>query len=168
MRWKTAVLGCLALLALGGIAKASGVLGHDDVKLDAIEQRTQMLERGLTKSGAATASRRGLRGPRGPKGPKGAQGPAGAAGPKGTFNAVASVSSGPLFLCAFQTGSCAVGSVRVECPPGSTLIGGGYTGAGIVTTVTYNAPSGNGWGIVAANLDEVSVAGLRAVAQCGS
>ena len=61
-----------------------------------------------------------------------------------------------------------MGSARAECPPGSTLIGGGYTGAGILTTVTYNAPAGNGWGIVAVNLDEVPVTSLRAVAQCGS
>jgi hypothetical protein len=104
----------------------------------------------------------------GPKGAAGAKGATGATGAKGTFGAIVSVASAPTFLCSFETGSCAVGSARAECPPGTTLVGGGYTGAGIVTTVTYNAPSGNGWGIVAVNLDEVAVTGLRAVAQCGS
>jgi hypothetical protein len=89
-------------------------------------------------------------------------------GPKGTFGTITSVASLPVFLCSFESGSCAVGSARAECPAGSTLIGGGYTGAGIVTTVTYDAPSSNGWGVVAVNLDEVSVSGLRAVAQCAS
>jgi hypothetical protein len=48
------------------------------------------------------------------------------------------------------------------------VTGGGYSGAGIVTTVTYSARSGNGWGVVAINLDEVSVSGLRAEALCAS
>jgi hypothetical protein len=173
---KVVLLTCLALLAIGGIAKASGLIGHKDSKLDEVAQRTQALEQGLKKADGATASH-AQRGPRGPRGPKGAPGPKGAAGakgatgltgPKGTFGAIVSVASAPAFLCSFESGSCAVGSARAECPPGTTLIGGGYTGAGIVTTVTYNAPAANGWGIVAVNLDEVSVTGLRAVAQCGS
>lgn len=179
MRLKVVVLSCLALLAVGGVAKASGLLEHEDARLDGIQQRAQTLEDGLRTSDAGTASQsrqgpRGLRGPRGLKGEKGAKGPTGAtgatgaAGPKGTFGAITSVSSPPAFLCAFESGACAVGSARAECPPGTTLVGGGYSGAGIVTTVTYNAPSGNGWGIVAVNLDEVSVSGLRALAQCAS
>jgi hypothetical protein len=42
-------------------------------------------------------------------------------------------------------------------------------GAGIVTTVTYDAPSGvNSWGVIGVNLDEIAVANFRAVAQCAS
>jgi hypothetical protein len=167
---KVMLLSCLALLAVGGIAKASGLIGHEDKRLDEVAQRTQTLEQGLRQNNGATASRvrRGPRGPRGPQGPKGATGATGAPGAKGSFAAIVSVASAPTFLCSFESGSCAVGSARAECPPGTTLVGGGYTGAGIVTTVTYDAPSGNGWGIVAANLDEVPVTSLRAVAQCGS
>lgn len=173
MKLKVVALSCLALLAVGGIAKASGLMDHKDPKLDDIEQRTQTLERDLRQASpvADSSARRGPRGPRGPKGakgPKGAAGAAGLPGPKGTFGAVASVASPPAFLCSFEAGACAVGSTRVECPPGTVLLGGGYTGAGILTTVTYSAPSGNGWGVVGINFDEVAVAGLRAVAQCGS
>ena len=182
MKIKVFVLSCMALLALAGIAKAAGVLGHDDPQLDSLAQRTGELERSLREPTATTSvsARRGPRGFRGPQGPRGATGPKGATGatgatgakgatgPKGSFAAVGSFASAPTFLCSFETGSCAVGSARAECPPGTSVIGGGYTGAGIVTTVTYSAPSGNGWGIVAINLDEVSVPSLRAVAQCAS
>jgi hypothetical protein len=49
------------------------------------------------------------------------------------------------------------------------MIGGGYTGAGIITTVTYDAPSGaNSWGVIGVNLDEFPVANFKAVAQCAS
>jgi len=32
--------------------------------------------------------------------------------------------------------------------------------------VTWSAPVGNAWGIIAVNLDEVPVTGLKAVAEC--
>lgn len=183
MKWKAVVLAGFALLALGGVAKAAGVLGHSDPAKDAVAEKAERLEANL-ESGPAEVSARpgrrgpmGARGPRGPKGEMGAQGPkgstgaTGATGPKGTFGSVVSYVSAPTLLCPFEVGSCAVGAARVECPPGTTLTGGGYTGAGMLTTVTYSAPSGpsgNGWGVVAINFDEVSVNALRAVAECAS
>lgn len=153
----------MALFALGGIAQAAGVFNHEDPQLDVLQQRAQRLASSLERdSGKAEASSL-RRGPRGPRGPKGSTGPA---GPAGSFGTVSPVESGPISLCAFAAGACAVGSVRVECPPGTVLTGGGYTGAGIVTTIVYNARSGNGWGVIAVNLDEVSVSGLRATALC--
>jgi hypothetical protein len=78
------------------------------------------------------------------------------------------VDSPSAFLCSFEAGACAVGSAKVECPAGTALTGGGYTGAGILTTVTYSAPVGNGWGVIAVNFDEVPVTGLKATALCAS
>jgi hypothetical protein len=81
---------------------------------------------------------------------------------------VTNVEGPSVFLCSSEAGSCAVGSAVVDCPPGTMLTGGGYKGAGIVTTVTWSAPLGNGWGVIAVNLDEVPVAALKPVAECAS
>lgn len=171
---RTKIIGvaAVALLAAAGIAQASGIVGtsHGDPAYDLVEQRVDQLERRLNlrasrDEASISAVRRGPRGPRGAKGPKGA---AGVPGAKGTFGSMVSVDSSPTFLCAFSTGSCAVGSTAATCPPGTILTGGGYKGAGIVTTVTWSAPVGNAWSIIAVNLDEVSVSGLRAVAECGT
>jgi Collagen triple helix repeat (20 copies) len=179
MKLKAVVLAGLAVLALAGVAKAAGMIGgHSNPAYDVVEEKTKRLEAKLEAQGdqGATASlaRPGRRGPRGPKGarglrgPKGATGATGPAGPKGTFGAVTSYASAPVLLCSFEAGSCAVGSTKIECPPGTILTGGGYTGAGMVTTVTWSAPVGNSWGVIAVNLDEVPVAGLKAVADCAS
>jgi hypothetical protein len=64
-----------------------------------------------------------------------------------------------------------VGSATVACPPGTTLIGGGYVGAGILTTVTFDAPTStapNTWAVIGVNFDEVPVTTFRAVAQCAT
>lgn len=185
MKWKVLVCGCAALLALAGVAQAAGAFRHSDPKMNALEQEQQALEGRLgAKAGeladALKKPQRGPRGRQGPRGPRGPQGPTGpkgatgatgatgAPGPAGTFGNITSTSSVGTYLCSYETGVCAVGSTRAECPPGTTLVGGGYSGAGLVTTVTYNAPSGNGWGIVAINLDEIPVSGLKAVAQCAT
>lgn len=187
MRWKIAALSVCALMALGGAAKAAGVFEHSDPQMNVLERKQQVLEGRFEGRAAELASAlRSERGPRGPKGPRGArgpQGPNGATGPKGatgatgapgptgatgTFGTVTNVAGPPVYLCSFEL-SCAVGSASVTCPPGTTLVGGGYQGAGIVTTVTYDAPGPpNGWGLVAINLDETPVATLRAVAQCAT
>ncbi|HEX3734127.1 MAG TPA: hypothetical protein VHU86_03130 [Solirubrobacterales bacterium] len=169
----------IALLAVTGIAHGAGLFEHKDSRLDGIQQRTQTLENGLqhpqnASDGRANRRPRGPRGPRGAQGPKGAtgatgaKGATGATGPKGAFGTITIVTSAPAYLCSYEVGVCAVGSARAECPPGSVLIGGGYAGAGILTTVTYDASSGNGWGIVAINFDEYPVTNLRATAQCAS
>lgn len=170
-----AAVATVALLG-AGVAHASGAFsgGHDEAGYDAAEAKVERLEEKFANGGTAAAvaarpkGRRGARGARGPRGPQGPVGPTGAPGPKGTFGSVASVDGPSVFLCSFEAGSCAVGSATANCPPGTTLTGGGYKGAGIVTTVTWSAPVGNGWGVIAVNLDEVPVTALRPVAECAS
>ena len=175
-----AIMAALALLA-AGLAQASGALsgGHEEPGYDSAEAKVERLEEKLEKQAAGAPSAenarpRGARGPRGPRGPRGIrgaqgpQGPAGPTGPQGTFGSVISVDGPPIYLCSWEAGSCAVGSGRVDCPPGTILTGGGYKGAGIVTTVTWSAPVGNSWAIIAVNLDEVPVTNLRPVAECAA
>jgi hypothetical protein len=166
----------VALGALAGVASAAGVFKHADPAMNEAQAKQERLEARFesrasgpvaveARAGRHKRGPRGARGPRGPRGVRGAQGPAGA---KGTFGSIVDVQGPAAFLCSFEAGSCAVGATQVACPAGTTLIGGGYTGAGIVTTVTWSAPVGNAWGIIAVNLDEVPVSDLRAVAQCAS
>lgn len=177
MRVKVIAVSVFGVLAFAAIAQATGVMEHKDPRLDEIQSRAQSLANGLqrepSQAGASRVRRgpRGIRGPRGPqgaKGAKGAQGIQGAQGPAGTFGSIVSVQSPSTFLCSFETGACAVGSARVECPPNTAVTGGGYAGAGIFTTVTFSARSGNGWGVIAINFDEVPVTGLRAEALCAT
>jgi hypothetical protein len=162
----------LALLVFAGVAQAAGVFDHDDPAKDLVAKRVHALEQTLRNEGEATTSRlrrgpKGSRGPRGARGPQGPKGATGAVGPKGAFGSVTSPASAAISLCPFGAGACAVGGTRVECPPGTVLTGGGYIGAGILTTVTWSASIGNAWAIIAVNLDEEqSVPGLKAVAQC--
>jgi hypothetical protein len=170
-KFKAIVILTVGLLACAAAAQATGVIEHDDSRLDVLQSRTDRLEMAFRREASGATTSRVQNGPRGRRGPRGARGPQGQAGPQGpagTFGAVTGVQSSPTFLCSFEAGACAVGSARVDCPPGTKVTGGGYTGAGIVTTVTYNARVGNGWGIIAVNLDEFSVSGLRAEALCAS
>jgi hypothetical protein len=178
MKWKVGLCTVVAVLATAGAAEATGVFKHSDPEMNNVQQKQEALEGQLEAAGGKNptdeALSRGARGPRGPKGQKGPQGATGATGPAGptgatgTFGSITTVSGAPAYLCSWETGSCAVDSTHVECPPGTTLVGGGYSGAGLVTTVTFDAPSANGWGIVAVNLDVVPVTNLRAVAQCAT
>lgn len=170
MKIKFVVAAGVGALAFAGIAQGAGMFNHEDEHLNQLQRREVVLEQNFAQPSAGISrARRGPKGARGARGPKGAAGAPGAPGPKGTFGSISSVSSAPTFLCSFETGPCAVGSAGVTCPPGTTLVGGGYTGAGILTTVTYDAPSGaNSWGVIGVNFDEVSVANFRAVAQCAS
>jgi hypothetical protein len=163
----------LALGALAAVAGAAGVFKHQDPAMDNLQAKQERLEarfdaKALGPAGAEAGAARVQRGKRGQRGARGPRGARGAAGPKGTFGTITEVEGPSTFLCGFFVGSCAVGSTQATCPPKTTLVGGGYTGAGIVTTVTWSAPVGNSWGIIAVNLDEVSVSNLRAVAQCAS
>ena len=71
----------------------------------------------------------------------------------------------PTTLCDFAA-SCAVGTAHVDCPAGTKLTGGGYTGGGIETNISYSAPSGNGWSIIAVNY--YGTVSIKAVALCAS
>lgn len=164
-------LGVALAVAIAGVAKATGVFegqGHQDASYDVVEAKVSRLEgrfEAREAPGPGSVAARPQRGPRGKRGPRG---PQGQAGPKGTFGSVVTVNGPSTYLCSFGVGGCAVGSTEVSCPPGTTLVGGGYTGAGIVTIVTWNAPVANSWGIIAVNLDEVPVSNLKAVATCAS
>jgi hypothetical protein len=178
MKWKVGLCAVVALLAMAGAAQATGLLRHSDPKANEVQAKQEGLEAKLEARGsgeqasALTASgprgRRGARGPKGATGPRGPAGATGATGATGTFGSITTVTGPSAYLCSWEAGVCAVGSTHVECPAGTTLVGGGFSGAGLVTTVTYDAPSGNGWGIVAVNLDEVPVTALKAVAQCAT
>jgi hypothetical protein len=161
-----------ALLAVAGVAQAAGVFqgGHKDPAADAAEAKSDRLEAKFeaeAQQPQAASARPGRRGPRGSRGPRGPKGAKGATGPKGTFGSVLSYASAGIVLAPYGSPG-AVGSTRVECPPGTLLTGGGYIGAGILTTVTWSASVGNAWGIIAVNLDETFVTGLKAVAQCAT
>ncbi len=168
MKLKLLIACIIGALAFAGVAQAAGLFAHEDNRMDQLQQRSTQLAQGLRQPSAGISARRGPRGPKGARGARGPVGPQGPAGAQGAFGGLLSVDSPPAFLCSFEAGPCAVGSARAECPPGTAVVGGGYLGAGIVTTVTYDARSGNGWGIVAVNLDEVPVSGLRAEAICAS
>lgn len=177
MKAKLIAVTAAMLLMFVGVAQATGVFKHEDPQLDRLQAQAKTLARALERdqgsAGASKARRgkRGRRGPqgrRGPRGARGAQGAQGTQGPAGTFGTVIGVESSPAFLCSFEAGACAVGSARVECPAGTKLTGGGFTGAGILTTVAYSSQSGNGWAVIGINFDEVPVDGLRATAMCAS
>ena len=115
----------------------------------------------------------GKRGPRGPKGAAGAPGATGTpgatgpAGPKGAFSSVTTVGGPGVALAKFPQ-SGAVGSSTATCPPGTTLIGGGWQGGGISATVSFNSGSGSSWSVVMTNDNEESTASFFATAFCAS
>ena len=94
---------------------------------------------------------RGPRGARGPRGPRGAQGPA---GPRGGFSVITQVSGAGATVCDFDV-SCAVDSSVAQCPPGQTVVGGGWDGESlppVSATVGYNQPLGaSAWMVIMAN-----------------
>lgn len=156
MKWKAVVLAGFALVAIGGVAQAAGVLGQS---VPEERKEATIVEHAIAKAEGeveADASRvrgargpRGHRGSRGPQGPKGATGATGATGPKGTFGSITSYASGPVFLCGWEAGACSIGSSIALCPPGTTAISGGHSGAGL--RVFSSTPYPGGWFIGAAN-----------------
>lgn len=104
------------------------------------------------------------------RGPAGPAGPAGAAGAPGTVGNVTTV-EGPAMPYG-TVGASSVVSATVDCPPGTILLGGGWkhqTGGGtsLAHSEAWNAPVGNGWGVILINNDEGSGDELIAVARCG-
>jgi hypothetical protein len=166
MRRNLILVTAVAVFALAGVAQAAGVLGSAaSPALNAMQAKADRLEARLApdRNEANASARRGRRGPRGLKGEPGPRGPA---GPKGSFATTTRVDSPGAFLCSFEAGTCAVGSASVDCPPGTLLTGGGYTGAGILTTVTFSAPVGNGWAVIGVNFNEIPVTDFKATAVC--
>jgi hypothetical protein len=63
----------------------------------------------------------------------------------------------------------AVGTSTATCPPGSTNIGGGFGGGGILESVGPNAPNGaNGWSVIMTNNNELNGISFYAIAVCAT
>jgi hypothetical protein len=72
-------------------------------------------------------------------------------------------------MCAFGGGSCDVGVSLAECPPGTTVISGGWEALEgefpVEATVSFSEPASNGWIVGMAN-NAPTNAGFAAVAVC--
>jgi hypothetical protein len=164
MRLKIVLLAALGLLAVAGVAQAAGLFGHSTPQ-SSLQQREQALMRKVEGQGQGHGQASISRVRRGPRGPRGFHGPKGATGPAGTFGAVTPATGNATVLCSTEA-SCQVGTAAVECPPGTKVTGGGYTGGGIETIITWSAPVGNGWTVIAVNY--YGTASVKAVALCAS
>jgi hypothetical protein len=175
MRWRLVILTGCALIGLGGVAKATGIVdGGPTVSLqEALEAKATRLQAKIEGISPDVLQSHGIRGPRGrrgargPAGPKGASGATGAAGPKGTFGSVTLVKGAPVILGPFTSPS-AVGSAEAACPAGTTLVGGGYQGGTIEFSVSWDAPTANSWAVIATNNSELFSATLYADALCAT
>lgn len=115
----------------------------------------------------------GARGPAGAPGASGIAGPVGASGPMGPIGDPALLSSftevsGPeLSLCPENAGACATAATTVDCPPGWTVISGGYAGDLVQGTIDASIPSGEtGWTIIATNDSTLLSLTVTAYAVC--
>lgn len=163
MKWKAVVLGGFALFAVVGAAQAAGILDQSGSG-GAIDEREQLIAQKLEKRLVATdalARRgpRGLRGPRGPKGPKGLQ------GAPGLLSSAVPYSSPTVPICGWEAGACSVQSAIAVCPPGTIVIGGGHSGAGIRVFISQPVPGG--WAIGATN-ESSFASSFKATVMCGS
>lgn len=186
MRWKAVAFVGLTLLACAGVAQATGVFKGSPAEITLKEREQELVERAEQARPVAVAARvRGPRGPRGPRGfhgprgPRGSQGPVGATGakgatgatgptgPKGSFSSITRVKGNTVFMAPFPELG-AVGSSTASCPAGMTAISGGWTGLGIVATVSFNSGAGGSWSVIAVNNDELEGTKLTAEATCVS
>jgi hypothetical protein len=178
MRWKAFALAGLALLVCAGVAQATGVFKGSPEEITLKEREQQMVEQAERAQPVAVAGRvrgargpRGFRGPRGPRGAKGAAGAkgatgaTGATGPKGSFSSITRVRGNTVFMAPFPEVG-AVGSSTATCPPGMTAISGGWTGLGIIATVSFSAGGGGSWTVIAVNNDEFEGTKVTAEATC--
>lgn len=168
---------CLGLLAFAGVAQAAGVFdpasaeGPTIQAEEAIRADYRAEQQAVSGVDARSGGRRGPRGPRGARGlqgaagPKGAAGAPGAPGAKGTFGAVTAYNGASTPLCGWEAGACSVGSAIATCPPGTIVVSGGYSGAGIRTFIS--APVPGGWFVGATNENESAVS-FKPVVLCGS
>jgi hypothetical protein len=157
-------------LVFAGAAQAAGVLnaGQEGDPAETKEHAlAQKLDQRTTSAplGALARTRRGARGPRGPKGPAGAPGVPGAPGPRGTFGAITAVKGPSTFLCGWESGACSVGASTAQCPAGTTVVSGGYAGAGVRAFI--DSPVPGGWYVGAANESALSTT-FYAIALCAS
>lgn len=106
---------------------------------------------------AALRGQRGLPGQAGPAGPSGPAGPVG--GVTGTFTV-----DGPEVPTVPGSGATAVKSSRADCPAGSFVLGGGFSG-GVRTFIADAVVSGNGYFVIGVN-NGVLPESIRAQAVC--
>lgn len=157
--WNTrtgAVLGAtiIAVLLAGGTATAAHLITG-----------AQIRDRSITIRDLAISARPHA-------GRVGPQGPAGPAGAAGGLNAVTTVTGTPVPYAAATDTEFGVGSAQVDCPAGTTLVGGGYynaDGTAFYVATVWDAPKGpNTWGVIVVNADETAGDELVAVAQCAT
>lgn len=179
MKWKAVVLAGFALVALGGIAKATGAIDSSpiDAKRQAMAEMVANREQAVTAEYGRFNNRgqrgprgfrgpRGAKGPAGPQGPKGATGATGATGPKGTFGSVAQVAGPTLVACGWEFGACSVVGTPINCPPGTVVTGGGFSNAGGYAFI--DSPIPTGWYIAVANEFASTPTTVRTFALCAT
>jgi len=164
-----AIAGVAIAIAVAVGAQAETSSPNRALDVAAVGARVERIESRFTDrsdGGASLSSvHRGPRGKRGPRGPKGAAGPQGPAGPQGTFGTVTSIEGPGVTLCD-TAASCAVQGASASCPPGTTVVGGGWKGGGIETFIPFSASVGNAWNIIAVNYFGTPT--IHAVAMCAS
>lgn len=156
-------------VALSGTAYAANRIGPRDIARNAVRSvhiapnqvRSADLNRRVRRQIAVALHRRG---PQGPAGPQGKQGPQ---GPEGNFGNVEIV-NGPKVLLGADGSGDDVKLAEADCPSGTTLVGGGYSGGTIDMTVSYDAPAGNSWGVIAINWSSSASNDFQAHAICAS
>ena len=182
MRWRLVILTGCALIALGGVAKATGVIDgpgsrptfeKEEAVLAKIEGREAGISQELKTRGArGPKGAKGAKGATGPAGPKGATGatgatgPAGAAGPAGTIAAVQVVRGPQIPICGWEAGACSVSSSSVTCPAGTILVSGGYSGAGVRAFI--NEPGAGQVWVVGVTNENSLASSFHATALCGT
>lgn len=157
-----AATAALALVVITAVATGQDAGNPADAKEEAV------LRAFSKRTLAGTGEREPLarqRGPRGRRGPKGKRGPAGPAGAKGTFGSIITSEGPAVALCGWESGACSVGSSTVMCPPNTSVVSGGYAGAGIRAFI--DAPIPGGWFIGAVN-ESVFATDFNAFVVCAS
>jgi hypothetical protein len=152
----------VALLALFVALSGTAVAGSGLILGSSIKNGTVAASKLTPNAVKYLKGQRGIAGPAGNDGIDGAVGPAGPAGPSGGFDPakVQIVQSDNVSIAAGG-----VGTANVQCPGGTTIIGGG--GVDIGVGIWQDVPSGNGWQVGGQSFS--SVAGyVRAYAFCAA
>ncbi len=176
------VIACVALfVALGGTGYAATHLRS--AKHQATASKVKRGPRGK-RGPAGPVGPAGPQGERGPAGPQGQRGPAGPQGPKGgevaaqealtkageALTGLASKVNATIEKSATAPQASGTRSAIAECPPGSTVTGGGFTFSGpdrASADIVQSEPEGNtGWHAVALQVGGNTNWNLIAWADC--
>lgn len=164
MKIKLVLAVAFGMFAFAGIAQAAGLFDNRPAGAAALMHRAEALTRSTATARFARRGPRGFRGPQGPRGPQGTQGVPGSAGPKGAFSTVTQVSGPSTTLCGYEY-ECSIGTAHAECPAGSRVVSGGFSGL-YTGEVFFQFASGNGWSVGAANWSTVPLTSFHATAIC--